>query len=439
MQYTFPGGIHPAENKFTAGKEIVDIAMPKRLVIPMGQHIGAPAKPIVAIGDEVAPHQKIGESTGFVSSNVYTPLGGKVTAVGNFLHPMGHRAQAVVIEVSEEQGEPIKLHNEDPEKMDSKRMVEIIGEAGIVGMGGATFPAHVKLMPPPEKKIEFVILNGVECEPYLTSDHRVMLKDSDEIIEGLKLSMRILGAKKGYIGIENNKPDAIKLMIKKLKNEKDIEVIPLKVKYPQGAEKQLIYAVTGKEVPSKGLPMDVGAVVHNVGTAQAIYRAIVLGEPLVKRVVTLSGSLVNNPGNYMVPIGTLVSDLVEAAGGLSASPYRVISGGPMMGLALTNLDVPVIKGTSGLLFLSRSEVRDVKRYNCISCGSCVDACPMWLTPCDLAKFSEKRNHEEVEKLGLEDCVECGSCAYVCPSGIPLVHIFKSEKVLLRAWQKSQKS
>jgi electron transport complex protein RnfC len=438
MQYTFPGGIHPKENKITKSKEIIEVKNPKTLVIPMGQHIGAPAKAIVNIGDEVKPHQKIGESVGFVSSNIYTPLGGKVTGVGNFLHPMGHKAPSVVIEVAEEQVESIKLHNENMDSMDKKRMVEIIGNAGIVGMGGATFPAQVKLSPPPDKKIEYVILNGAECEPYLTSDHRVMLKDSIEIIEGLKIMMKVLDAKEGYIGIEQNKPDAIKLMKEKLKNSKDIKVIPLTVKYPQGAEKQLIYAVTQKEVPSGGLPMDVGAVVHNVATSQAVYRALKYGEPLVKRVVTLTGSLIKNPGNYMIPVGTLVSELVELVGGLSDSPYKVISGGPMMGLSLINMNVPITKGASGILFLSKNEVRNIETTNCISCGSCIDACPMRLIPRDLAKYSKKRKHEEVEALGLMDCVECGSCAYVCPSGIPLVHTFKTEKGLLAAWKKSKK-
>jgi len=435
MHSTFPGGIHPAENKLTFNKEIKRIKNPSTLVLPMGQHIGAPAKAAVEVGDEIQPHQLVGKAGGFVSANIHTPLGGKVIGVGNFPHPNGNKAPSVVVEVAEVQGEKIKIHSEDINSMTPKQMIDIISKAGIVGMGGATFPAHVKLSPPPSKPIDTVILNGVECEPYLTSDHRVMLEEADEIIEGLKLLIKILDAKKGYIGIENNKPDAIKLMIEKVKDIENIEVVSLTVKYPQGAEKQLIYAVTGRQVPSGGLPMDCGCVVQNVGTSQAIYRALKYGEPFMERVVTLSGSLIKNPGNYMVPVGTLVSELVEITGGLTADPYKIISGGPMMGLALTGMDVPVTKGTSGLLFLTKEEVKDVKEYDCISCGSCVSICPMWLTPCDIAKYSKKRMHEEVQNLGLMDCVECGSCAYVCPSGLPLVHTFKTEKKMLGDWLK----
>ncbi len=428
-QATFSGGAHPAGNKeLTAHKPTVQAAIPKRAIIPLSQHIGAPTKPLVVIGQEVKKGERLSEPTGFVSAPVHASISGKVAAIGNFPHPLGLDMQAIVIE-SDGKDEWIAglKENSDYHMMGADELKKTVQDAGIVGMGGATFPTHVKLSPPKEKPIDIVILNGAECEPYLTSDHRLMLEKPREIVEGLKILMKILGVSKGYIGIEANKPDAIEAMGKAASGSHNIQVVPVKVKYPQGAEKMLIKAVTGRTVPAGGLPMDVNVVVQNVGTAEAIYNAVRFGRPLIERYVTVTGRGVKEPKNFLARIGTQFSQLIEEAGGLTDSAAKVISGGPMMGMSQHTLEVPVIKGTSGILVLPRAEV-SVKSYGpCIRCSRCVDVCPMKLQPSMIGLFIEKGHYEDAKDYNLMDCFECGTCSFVCPSNRPMVQWVKRAK------------
>ncbi|MDA8101019.1 MAG: electron transport complex subunit RsxC [Nitrospiraceae bacterium] len=426
---TFSGGVHPAGNKeLTSHKATVTAAIPKRAIIPLSQHIGAPCKPAVVIGQEVKKGEKIGEAGGFVSAPVYASVSGKVVAIGNFPHTMGAELPAVVIE-SDGKDEWVAGLKETPDynAVSPEDLRKMVGDAGIVGMGGATFPTHVKLTPPKEKPIDVVILNGAECEPYLTSDHRLMLEKPKEIVEGLRILMRILGVKKGYIGIEANKPDAIDSMQKAVAGSSDIAVVPAKVKYPQGAEKMLIKAAAGRTVPAGGLPMDVGVVVQNVGTAAAIYDAVRYGRPLVERYVTVTGRGVKEPKNFLARIGTPFSQLIEEAGGLTDDAAKVIAGGPMMGMSQHSLDVPVIKGTSGILVLPRAEVSTKPYGPCIRCARCIDACPMMLQPSLLGLFIEKGHYEDAKDYNLMDCFECGSCTFVCPANRPMVQWVKRAK------------
>lgn len=437
-QATFSGGVHPAYNKeLTAHKPAVTAALPTRIIIPLSQHIGAPDKPLVVIGQEVKRGEKIGEGTGFVSAPVHASTSGKVTAIGNFPHPLGMDVASVVIE-SDGKDEWVSGLKETPDyaMLSPDELKKMVSEAGIVGMGGATFPTHVKLSPPKEKPIDAVVLNGAECEPYLTADHRIMLERPTEIVEGLKILMKILGVKKGYIGIEANKPDAIETMQKAVAGSPGIAVLPVKVKYPQGAEKMLIKAVVNRTVPAGGLPMDIGVVVQNVGTAEAVYNAVRFGRPLIERYVTVTGRGVKEPKNFIARIGTPYSQLVEEAGGFTDSAAKVISGGPMMGISQYSLDVPVIKGTSGILVLPRAEV-SVKPYGpCIRCARCIDACPMKLQPSVIGLFVEKERYEDAKDYNLLDCFECGSCTFVCPANRPMVQWVKKAKKEL-AKKKSQ--
>ncbi len=426
---TFERGIHPDEAKgFTASKSIEKARIPKRVVIPLSQHIGAPAKPEVGIGDLVKKNQLIGSSQGFVSAPAHASISGKVIAISDFLHPSGRMIPSIVIE-SDEKDESISLkENPDYLNLSPEEIKNLIKDAGIVGLGGAAFPTNVKLSPPKEKPIDTVILNGAECEPFLTADHRLMVERPQDIVNGLKLIMRSLGVAKGYIGIENNKQDAIEIMKKVVSGESDIEVSPLTVKYPQGAEKMLITAIKGREVPSKGLPMDVGVVVQNVGTALAVYDAVRFSRPLIERVATVTGKGVREPKNMMVRIGTLISDLVEQCGGLVDGAVKVIVGGPMMGFAQWSLDVPVVKGTSGILVLTEDDYVSSEEYDaCIRCGRCIDICPMGLNPSMLSILSEKGYYEETKEYNLFDCFECGSCAFVCPSKRPMVQFIRLAK------------
>jgi electron transport complex protein RnfC len=426
---TFSGGVHPAGNKqLTAHKPTVAAAIPKRAVIPLSQHIGAPTKPLVVIGQEVKKGEKIGETTGFVSAPVHASISGKVVAIGSFPHTLGVNMPSVVIE-SDGKDEWVAGLKENPDYnlLSPDELKKLVQDAGIVGMGGATFPTHVKLSPPKEKPIDVVILNGAECEPYLTSDHRLMLEKSKEIVDGLKILMRILNVSKGYIGIESNKPDAIEAMTKASAGTPEIKVWPVKVKYPQGAEKMLIKAITGRTVPAGGLPMDVGVVVQNVGTAEAISEAVLYGKPLIERYVTVTGRGVKDPKNFLARIGTPFSQLIEEAGGLSDSAAKVISGGPMMGMSQYTLDVPVIKGTSGILVLPKSEVSTQSYGPCIRCARCIDACPMKLQPSYIGLFIEKGRYEDAKEYNLMDCFECGSCTFVCPANRPIVQWVKKAK------------
>lgn len=435
MAKTFRGGVHPPELKFTSDKEIVTIKPPQKVIIPLSQHTGAPAKPIVKVGDEVLVGAKIGEADGFISVPVHSSVSGKIIGIGNYPHPFGRDLTAIEIE-NDGKDEWIDLSSwVDLEDASPDEMRKAIREAGIVGLGGAAFPTHVKLSPPEGRRIDTVIINGAECEPFLTSDHRLMLERSNEIVAGLRIMMRILGASQGLIAIERNKPDAIEKMKQEVKGEDSIRVIDLKVKYPQGAEKQLIHAVTGREVPCGGLPMDVGCLVQNVGTSCAVYQAIKFGRPLVERVLTVSGSAIKNPGNYFVRIGSRFCDVINEAGGVIEDPGKVIMGGPMMGIAQHRDDVPVIKGTSGIIVLRQRDVSAYVSQACIRCGRCVTHCPMWLMPNEIARSVEKGLIQRANIFGLMDCMECGVCAYVCPSKINHVHLVKLGKAEVFAMRK----
>ena len=426
---TFERGIHPEYHKdLAAGKSIARAGLPQRIVVPVSQHIGAPAKPEVTIGDEVKRGQVVGSTTGFVSAPVHSSISGKVIAIADFPTSVGRMVQSVVIE-SDGKDEAVSF-NEHPDysSLSADEIKNIIKDAGIVGMGGAAFPTNVKLSPPKEKHIDAVVINGAECEPYLTADHRLMVEHPKEVVEGLKKIMKSLNVKEGHIGIEENKPDAIQAMESAVSGEPNIKVWPLEIKYPQGAEKMLIKAIKGREVPSKGLPMDVGVVVQNVGTALAVYEAVRFGKPLIERVVTVTGTGIKEPANMMVRIGTLMSDVIEQCGGLVEGAVKVISGGPMMGFAQWTLDVPVVKGTSGILVLAETEYAPSDEYSaCIRCGSCIDVCPMGLNPSILSIYAEKGFYEDAKENNLFDCFECGSCAYVCPAKRPMVQFMRLAK------------
>jgi len=429
VKSTFKGGTHPPEGKeYSKSKAIEELPLPDRVVVPLIQHLGAPSKPIVAVGDEVKTGDPLSEPGGFVSVPSHASISGKVTSIAAYPHPIGQNIQSVVIESDGEDtwNESIK-YNEKYAELPVKEMINKIQAAGLAGMGGAAFPTHVKLSPPPPKKIEIAILNGAECEPYLTSDHRLMLEKADDIIKGFRVIMKILGAKKGYIGIEDNKPDAIDVMKKVVKDDSSIDVVSLHVKYPQGAEKQLIKALTNREVPSGGLPMDVECLVQNVGTSLAVYEAVAYNKPLIERIVTVTGPGIKEPKNLKVRIGTLFSKLVEFCGGYTIQNGKIIMGGPMMGIAQYSDVVPIVKGSSGfVVFDEKNSILD-EPQPCILCGRCVDTCPMRLVPCTIGTLVEYSKFEELGTYNILDCIECGSCAYVCPSKRNLVHLIKFGK------------
>ncbi|MCF7858292.1 MAG: electron transport complex subunit RsxC [Candidatus Cloacimonetes bacterium] len=419
---TFPGGIHPHDSKvFSKDKKIEEMPLPNKIVIPLSQHIGAPAKPIVKTGDAVLAGQKIASAGGFVSIPMHSSISGKVTKIDNFPHPTGALVQGIEI-TNDGEDKWIELSdNENYMELSETEIKDRISSAGICGMGGAGFPTHVKLSPPEGKIIDTVILNGVECEPYLTADYRLMLEKADDIIKGLKILMKILNAANGIIGIEANKPDVIKNFKVLLKKEKKIKVIGLQLKYPQGAEKQLIYAATKRSVPNKGgLPMDVNVVVQNVGTAVAVFEAVRYSKPLVDRVITVSGKIVKKPKNIKARIGTLFSDLLQFCDGTSEEIGKVISGGPMMGFAIPTLETPMTKGSSGLLIFNKKEAHKEVESVCLRCGRCVDICPMNLVPSLIAHHVRNDDWDSAEKFGVMDCIKCGSCSYVCPSHIKLI-------------------
>lgn len=427
----FKGGIHPDYHKeLTATMAVTVMKAPEKVVIPLQQHIGAPCEPLesIEVGTEVKTGQKIAQSSGFVSAPIHATVSGKITAIGPYNHPLGRPVQAITIESDgEEKWDESITPPGNPENLSPEEIRQIVKEAGIVGLGGATFPAHVKLSPPPEKKIDVVVLNGAECEPYLTADHRVMLEKPEEIVFGLKMMIKALGAEKGIIGIEDNKADAIKVIEQMVAEEENISVASLHTKYPQGAEKMLIQVTTGRIVPSGGLPLDVGVVNHNVGTAVAISDAVREGKPLIERVLTVTGSGINRPSNLLVRIGTLVSDVIEHCGGLKEETLKLISGGPMMGLAQPSPDIPVIKGTSGILALTGVDIYLAESSPCIRCAKCVDQCPVQLMPTSIAQAAEHNLFKKAEKLHAMDCFECGCCAYVCPSKIPLTQWIRVAK------------
>ncbi len=433
------GGVHPPENKLSAGKSIEPAPTPETVIIPVAQHIGAPAKVLVKKGDEVKTGQLIAESAGFVSANIHSSVTGKVLKIDNFLDSTGYKRMAVQIKTANDE-----WIDEIDRSAEIRKEIDLSGEeirnkilaSGLVGLGGATFPSHVKLTVPQGKKAEYLIVNAVECEPYLTADHALMMEKGEEIMVGTHLMMKALGVNKAIIGIENNKADAIDYLTGLAENEKGIEVQALKVKYPQGGEKQLVAALLGREVPSGGLPIDVGVVAFNVGSIYAAYEAVQKNKPLINRVVTVTGKSLNNPSNFLVRIGTPVQTLIDAAGGLPDDTGKVVNGGPMMGKAINNLDVPVVKGSSGILVIPENEAHRKEVITCIRCTKCVGVCPSGLEPYLLQAMSAKEMWEGCEKDRVMDCIECGSCSYICPSNRPLLDYIRIAKsnvgVMIRA-------
>ena len=431
MLKTFPvGGVHPPENKFSKGKKIETLPLPKTVTIPTGQHIGAPTKVIVKRGDEVKVGQLIAEAGGFVSANIHSSVSGKVKKIDEVFDSSGYRKTSVIIDVDGDEWVETIDRSEELKKditLSKEEIVKKVSEMGIVGLGGATFPSHVKLSIPEGKKAEHLVINAVECEPYLTADHQLMMEKGEEIMVGVRVLMKATGVSKAIIGIENNKPDAIEHLTKIASEYSDIEVVALKVQYPQGGEKQLIKAVLNREVPSGGLPLDVGCVVQNVGTAFAVYEAVQKNKPLFERVVTVTGKSVKQASNYMVRVGTSTDILIEAAGGLPEDTGKVVSGGPMMGKALSRTDVPITKGSSGVLIFKEEEAKREQVNPCIRCAKCVSVCPMGLEPFLLMTVTEKKDYEKVEEERALDCIECGSCSFTCPATRPLLDYIRLGK------------
>lgn len=437
---TFSGGVHLHYFKeFTKDKPIEKLPIPNKVVLSLSQHLGAPSKPIVEVGDEVKVGQKIAEAGGFVSVPLHASITGKVVAIGRFPNPNGHLAQSIVIEGDgRAEDEPPIISRTRFFQMENDELKKIVQEAGLVGLGGAAFPTHVKLSPPKEKPIDTLIINGAECEPYLTADHRLMLEQAKEIIDGMLIIKKILNPKKVFIGIEANKMDAVEAMMQATMHVADVEVAVLKVKYPQGGEKQLIKALTGREVPPPpGLPMDVGCLVHNTATTLSIAQAVKYARPLIDKVVTVAGSAIKEPKNLRVRIGTLMHEIVEFCGGLKEEPAKIIIGGPMMGLAQYDLAVPIIKGTSGILIFTKEEVGDYQSQPCIHCGKCVEVCPIRLTPSEIGNYAEKGMMDKAEELGVMECIECGSCSYICPSKRWLVQFFRIAKAEINARRRKE--
>ena len=427
-KFTFKGGVYaPSCKNLTVEKELKEIKIPSRVVLPLFQHTGSPARPIVSKGERVKVGQKIGEAQGNVPVPVHSSISGEVINISPWLHPiLGRKILSVEI-ASDGKDEWIKERKtyKDYFRLSSEELRKIIKEAGIVGLGGAAFPTHVKLSPSCE--IDTVILNGVECEPYLMADEQLMIKYPAEIIEGLKIIMQTVEAHWGIVGVEENMPVAIESMKKEIAKQPNVTLEILKEKYPQGSEKQLIKTILNREVPSGGLPMDVGVLVNNVGTSFAIREAVIRGVPLIARTVTVTGSGVFSPCNFWVRIGSLLSFLIDECGGFSSLPGKVIMGGPMMGIAQHNLEVPVVKGTSGIVVFSKQEIKKEHLRDCIRCSKCIEACPIGLLPCMIALYADKRNWEETRKYDVLDCIECGACAYVCPAKRPLVQYIKWAK------------
>ncbi len=424
------GGIHPSENKLSVNKKIERIAVPSQVVIPLSQHAGMPATAVVEKGTEVKVGTLLAKSEGLISANIHSPVSGKVLKIDKALDINGFNRPAIYIEVEGDIWEDAIDRSDKLIKeyhFESKEIIEKIAAAGIVGMGGATFPTHIKLTPPPGSKAEVLIINGAECEPYLTSDHQLMMEKGEEILVGIELLMKALRVNKAFIGIEDNKKNAIAHLEELSKSYSGITIVPLKAKYPQGGEKQLIDAIIGRRVASGALPVSVGAVVQNVSTAFAVYEAVQKNKPLIERVVTVTGKSLPNPCNVLARIGTPVSELIAFAGGLPEDTGKIIAGGPMMGKALVDTTIPVTKGISGVLVMSSSESQRKEMRNCIRCSKCVNVCPMGLIPSFLMSVSEFADWEKAEKFGIVDCIECGSCSYVCPANRPLLDFVRQGK------------
>ncbi len=427
--FTFKGGVHPDDGKkLTMNKEIEEYIPKGDMVYPLNQHIGAPAVPIVKKGDRVLVGEKIAEAGGFISANIHSSVSGTVIAIEPRLTVNGNRVESIVIENDNLYEEiDYSLNTKPLEEMYREDVIEVIKEAGIVGMGGAGFPTHVKLSPKNEQDIDTIIVNGAECEPYLTSDYRRMIEEPEKIIVGLKIIINLFENAKGIIAVEDNKPKAIKKLREMLKNEENITLNVMKTKYPQGAERQLIYANTGRYVNSKMLPADAGCIVQNVDTVISIYEAVIMGRPLISRVVTVSGDCIQEPKNYIVRIGTNMRELVEASGGFSVDPGKTIAGGPMMGKALYSLEVPVTKGTSALIAFKNDEVSENEIGNCIKCGRCINTCPSHVMPYKLMNLAYAGKMEEFVKNDGMECCECGCCSYICPAKRPLTQTIASAR------------
>ncbi len=436
---TFKGGVHPNEQKeLTENLPFEVMPNPKQIIIPLTQHLGKPAKPIVKKGSEVKAGEIIAEQDGFISAPVHCPVSGKVSKISSGANVAGFPKDAIIIEANET-NDIVLMPSLDPEKVSAEEIRERVKLAGIVGQGGAAFPTYVKLSPPADKKIEMVIINGCECEPYLTRDYRYMIERTDDLITGLRLIMKAVGVAKGAIGIENNKPEAINKLKEAVKNYPDISIEVLETKYPQGAEKMLIKAVTGKEVPPGKLPFDVGAVIQNIGTAIAIYDAVVKGEPQLTAALTVSGMGINQPKNLIVPIGTPLADILDYCGGVKENAVKVVVGGPMMGVAQYDFSAPVMKATSGILVLTEDEINNHEESPCLRCGKCVDVCPLNLIPTKLARLSSLEKFDDAEQLGITVCMECGTCTYTCPANLPLVQWIRFGKQRVLALQRERES
>ncbi len=424
------GGIHPPENKFSAGKKIETVPVPSQVSIPVGQHIGAPATPVVKKGDAVKVGTLIAKSSGFVSANIHSPVSGTVAKIDTIVDASGYKKSAIIINVDGDEWEESIIRDDKLVKditLQPKDIMARIAQAGIVGLGGATFPSHVKLAVPEGKTCDVLIINAVECEPYLTSDHQLMMEKGEEIMVGVKILMTALNVNAAIIGIENNKKDAIAHLTSLAQSYSGISVEPLKVQYPQGGEKQLIDACIKRQIPSGKLPIEVGAVVQNVGTVFAVYEAVQKNKPLFERIVTVTGKSVKKPANYLARIGTPINDLIELSGGLPDDTEKIIGGGPMMGKALVSTEVPITKGSSGILIVKDEEAKRGTLQPCIKCGKCVSVCAMGLSPYLLSNVSNKAMWDKAEEERIMDCIECGSCSYTCPSSRPLLDYIRLGK------------
>lgn len=444
------GGIHPPENKITGKRPIEELPLPKQLFVPVSQHIGKPAEPVVEKGATVKRGELIAKASGFISANIHAPAAGTVKKIDAVPDATGYRKTVVVLEMSEEQ-EWTDGIDDRPDLIteitaSAEEIVSRIQEAGVVGAGGATFPTAVKYSIPDGKTVDTLIINGVECEPYLTADHRLMLEEADELIVGTRILMKALGVTRAFIAIENNKPDAIAYLRERVAaagealngDGASLEVAAMKVKYPQGGEKQLIQALIGREVPSGKLPLDVGCVVSNVSTTVSVYRAVQKKMPFINRIVTVTGKHLPEGRNFRVPLGTPLKVLVDAVGGMPEGTEKIIMGGPMTGKALTNLDVPVTKGSGGLIFVDAAEAKRKATINCIRCSRCITSCPMGLEPYLLEKLVQREMWDEVDSEGILDCIECGSCNFACPSSRPILDYIRLGKAQVMALRRAKK-
>lgn len=430
---TFRSGVHPADSKeLTAGRPIRRLPFPDEIVLPLQQHAGAPAKLLVRVGDHLERGDMVASAEGYISSPVHASAAGRVVSIGPRPHPSGRHQTAVRIAVDRYAAQmPRRRLVPDWQGLSRDEIVQAVQDAGVVGLGGAAFPAHVKLSPPADQSIDTLVVNGCECEPYLTSDHRVMVEHADRVLLGARIMLHCLGIRRVVVGIEENKPDAIEAMRAAVPPDLDVEVRSLVAKYPQGAEKMLIKALLDRAVPAGQLPGSVGVVVQNAGSVATIAEVFETGLPLIERIVTVTGAGVRDPGNWIVPVGTRLVDVIAGSGGLTDDASEVILGGPMMGVAIASLDTPVLKGTSGILVLTNADAPPAETYPCIRCGHCLDACPVFLNPQRLGALARNESFEEMADQHLMDCMLCGCCSYVCPSNIPLSHLFATAKAALR--------